>query len=83
MSVSSREQAKKCYPLSENFEPCRKNNLKLILKHWDRDIFILEWPIVDDSQSKVIFIPDESGKISKMRIEYFAREGSGDFEKSP
>lgn len=60
-----------------------KNKLKLILKHWDRDIFALEWPIVDDSQSKVIFIPDEKGKISKMKIEYFSKEGSGDFEKSP
>lgn len=59
-----------------------KNNLTLRLKHWDRDIFILEWPVVDDSDSKVIFIPDEKGIISTMRMEYFAREGSGDFIKS-
>ena len=60
-----------------------KNNLKLSLTHWDRDIFTLKWPIVDDTQSKVIFIQDYKGKISKMRMEYFANEGSGDFERLP
>lgn len=59
-----------------------KNHLKFILKHWNKDIFTFEWPIVDESPSKVIFIPDEMGKISKVRMEYFAKEGSGDFEKS-
>ena len=60
-----------------------KNNLELFLTHWDRDIFTLEWPIADDTQSKVIFIQDYEGKISKMRMEYFANEGSGDFERLP
>lgn len=59
-----------------------QKNLSLTLTHWDRDIFILKWPIVDETESKIIFIPDDTEKISKVKIEYFVREGSGDFEKT-
>jgi len=58
-----------------------KNHLRLHMKPWDRDIFSLIWPIAQDSESRVIFIPDEKGNITTMRIEIFTKEGAGDFKK--
>lgn len=58
-----------------------KKAVTLTMKHWDRDIFFLNWPLIEENGSKVIFISNDSGKIGKMDIEMFLKEGSGSFEK--
>ncbi|PJD97030.1 MAG: hypothetical protein CK425_04540 [Parachlamydia sp.] len=51
------------------------------LTHWDRDIFSLKWPNLEEPPSKVSFLLNEEGAVSKMDIEVFSEEGSGDFIK--
>lgn len=58
-----------------------KNKQNLYMKPWDVDMFTLKWPLVEDNDSKVIFIPNDEGQITKMKVELFSKEGSGDFEK--
>lgn len=58
-----------------------KNHQRLEMKPWDRDIFVFQWPLVTDSDSKVVFIPGDDGQIAKMNIDIFAKEGAGEFEK--
>lgn len=59
----------------------RDNLPHLSMKPWDRDIFMMKWAPVEEEPIKVSFIMGENGKISKMRIDLFSKEGVGDFEK--
>jgi len=54
---------------------------ELPLTHWDRDIFILDWPYSGEEPFKVSFMMNPEGLVSKMDIDAFSREGSGDFIK--
>jgi CubicO group peptidase (beta-lactamase class C family) len=58
-----------------------KNQQSFVLTHWDRDIFTLQWPVAGEDPSRILFLPDESGKIAKMEIEMLVKEGNGTFDK--
>jgi CubicO group peptidase (beta-lactamase class C family) len=59
----------------------RKNLPYLVLKPWNRDLFITQWHPIEEDPIKVLFTMDDSGKINKMQIDLFMKEGVGDFEK--
>jgi hypothetical protein len=62
-----------------------KSQHKFVLKHWDRDIFTAAWASLDfdgDSPIKILFTPDDKGKINKMFVDVFSEEGEGSFDKA-
>ena len=55
---------------------------KLILKHWDRDIFSFKFPILgEDGKGFVFFEQDADGKILKMTIDLLNEDGLGVFQR--
>lgn len=52
-----------------------ENDLPFLLEAWDRDIFTLKWPDLEDESTKVFFLFGNTGQIEKMQIESLLPEG--------
>lgn len=61
--------------------PIGTQGTKWTLTPWQRDIFTLTWPQVNETESKVFFYSDGNSPVTKMNIEIISKEGSGIFEK--
>lgn len=57
------------------------NGIKWQLKPYQRDVFTLVWPGVDETGTKVSFYSEGKEAVTTMDIEMISKEGSGLFQK--
>lgn len=58
-----------------------ENNQKFILHPSGNDLFRTNWPIIEEKEFDVLFIPNFEGKIAHMKISAFDEEGNSHFDK--
>jgi CubicO group peptidase (beta-lactamase class C family) len=61
--------------------PIGTQGTKWTLTPWQRDVFTLTWPQVNETETKVFFYSDGNLPVTKMDIEIISKEGSGIFER--
>jgi CubicO group peptidase (beta-lactamase class C family) len=58
--------------------------MRFPLQHWDRDAFILSYPVMGDEASEtfVRFQPDEGGAVKTVVLDLLNQDGCGTFERA-